>query len=101
MKKQGTYSPSYSYTIETLARTICDYEKTIELFEKSGGHIVVQHTNKSGSTNLVKNPIYLSIEKLRSDIVTFSRELGLTPSSRGIDSKSKEATNDFLKFISK
>lgn len=79
MKAVGTYNVSFVYTINVLAKVLADYEETTEQFERAGGHIVVKHTNKSGATNIVKNPLYLAIEKLRDDIITYSRELGLTP----------------------
>jgi len=79
MRAVGTYNSSFSYTIEALAKVLVDYQTTIETFEKTGGHIVIKHTNKNGSTNLVKNPLYLALEKLRDDIISYSRELGLTP----------------------
>jgi phage terminase small subunit len=79
MRAVGTYNISFSYTIEALAKVLVDYQTTIETFEKTGGHIVIKHTNKNGSTNLVKNPLYLALEKLRDDIISYSRELGLTP----------------------
>ena len=40
---------------------------------------MIKHTNKSGATNIVKNPYYLVIEGLRQNILSYSRELGLTP----------------------
>lgn len=79
MKDVGTYNTSFVYTINVLAEALADYEATKELFERTGGHKVIKHTNKSGATNLVKNPLYQAIEKLRDDIITYSRELGLTP----------------------
>lgn len=79
MRDVGTYNISFIYTINVLAKVLVDYETTIETFEKTGGNIVIKHTNKNGSTNLVKNPLYLALEKLRDDIITYSRELGLTP----------------------
>lgn len=101
MKKIGTYNKSYTYTIETLSRTIFDYQNALALFDQSGGHIVMQYTNKSGSTGLLKNPIYQSLEKLRSDIVLFSRELGLTPSSKKIDGVLSPSGSELLKFLNK
>ena len=79
MKAVGTYNISFIYTINVLAKVLVDYETTIDQFERTGGHIVIKHTNKNGSTNIVKNPLYLVLEKLRDDIMTYSRELGLTP----------------------
>lgn len=79
MKEVGTYNVSFIYTINVLAKVLMDYEITTEQFANTGGHIVIKHTNKNGSTNIVKNPLYLALEKLRDDIITYSRELGLTP----------------------
>lgn len=79
MKTVGTYRKEYDKTIEILAKTYVDMDRAREQFQESGGNIVVKHTNKNGSTNLAKNPYYLSIEGLRSDILIYNRELGLTP----------------------
>jgi DNA-dependent RNA polymerase auxiliary subunit epsilon len=79
MKEVGTYNVSFIYTINVLAKVLMDYETTTEQFAKTGGSIVIKHTNKNGSTNIVKNPLYLALEKLRDDTIAYSRELGLTP----------------------
>ena len=79
MKSVGTYNEAYTHTIDALARILSDYLETIKVFEETGKRMVIKHTNKNGSTNLIKNPIYLAIEKLRDDILSYSRELGLTP----------------------
>ena len=79
MKQVGTYNASFMYTINTLAKVLADYEETINLYERTGRQKIVKHTNKSGATNIIKNPLYLAIEKMRDDILAYSRELGLTP----------------------
>lgn len=79
MKKVGTYNKSFDITIETFAKLLFDYKETMAMFEKTGGNVVISHTNKNGATNIVKNPLYQSIEKMRSDIIIYARELGLTP----------------------
>jgi len=79
MKEVGTYNVSFIYTINVLAKVLMDYETTTEQFAKTGGSIVIKHTNKNGSANIVKNPLYLALEKLRDDTIAYSRELGLTP----------------------
>lgn len=79
MKAVNTYNKSFEHSISVLAKTIYDYENALVLFERSGGSIVIKHTNKNGSTNVVKNPLYLAIEKLRDDVLAYARELGLTP----------------------
>lgn len=79
MKQVGTYNKSFEITINTFAKLLYDYQETLVMFEKTGGNVVISHTNKNGSTNIVKNPLYQSIEKMRADIITYARELGLTP----------------------
>ena len=93
MRAVGTYNVSFSYTIDVLAKVLVDYDTTVETFEKTGGNIVIKHTNKNGSTNIVKNPLYLALEKLRDDIISYSRELGLTPAGlKRINEKGNKPT---------
>lgn len=79
MKAVNTYNKSFDHAIKVLAKTLADYDIVLEKFESTGGFIVIKHTNKNGSTNIVKNPLYLALEKLRDDILAYSKELGLTP----------------------
>lgn len=79
MKRVHTYNPSFDAAVNVLARTMHEYEDTTKKFNESGSHIIIKHTNKNGSTNIVKNPLYLALEKLRDDVIAYSRELGLTP----------------------
>ena len=81
MKALNVYRPEFEHAIDGLARALVDQERTIDLFDKSGGQIMIRHTNKAGATNAVKNPFYLAIEALRQDIIVYLRELGLTPSA--------------------
>lgn len=79
MKSIGTYQPEFDKVIDNLADIYEDMDTAREQFKKSGGNIVVKHTNKNGSTNLVKNPFFLAIEGLQNNILMYNRELGLTP----------------------
>jgi phage terminase small subunit len=75
------HKPEFEHAIKAFARTLTDYEKTLDLFDKSGGQIMIKYTNKGGATNATKNPFYLALETLRQDILAYSRELGLTPAA--------------------
>ena len=75
MKAVNTYNKSFDHAIKVLAKTLADYDIVLEKFESTGGSIVIKHTNKNGSTNIVKNPLYLALEKLRDDILAYSKEL--------------------------
>lgn len=79
MKSIGTYKVEFDKVIDNLAKMYEDMDTVREQFEKSGGNIVVKHTNKSGATNWVKNPFFLVIEGLQDRILMYNRELGLTP----------------------
>ena len=79
MIEVGTYKPQFDKIINNLAKIYEDMDIAREQFERSGGQLIVKHTNKNGSTNLVKNPYYLVIEGLQANILQYSRELGLTP----------------------
>lgn len=81
MKALGIYKKEFSLTIEMAAKMMVDYDIAVTKFEKSGGNIIVSHTNKANQTNAVKNPFYLAIESLRIDILSYMKELGLTPSA--------------------
>lgn len=80
MKAIGTYDNAFKLSIEILDKLLSDYYKARDEWEGQGSLLVVEHTNKNGQTNIVKNPLYQSMEKLRMDILTYLRELGLTPS---------------------
>jgi P27 family predicted phage terminase small subunit len=79
MKAVGTYHESYDHAINVLARTLLEYDVASEELEASGMELTIEYTNKGGATNFVKNPAYQVVEKMRDDIITYSRELGLTP----------------------
>lgn len=79
MKAVGTYKEEFTDIINSLAKIYYDYDDACDKFQKSGSNFMIKHTNKSGATNIVKNPYYLVIEGLRQNILAYSRELGLTP----------------------
>lgn len=80
MKSVGTYKPEFDKTVKELAKIYEDLDAAREKFEKTGGNFIIKHTNKNGSTNLIKNPLYLAIEGMQTRILAYNRELGLTPS---------------------
>lgn len=79
MKQLGTYKKEFDLTINTLAKMLHDYDTAEQAFIDSGGELIIEHTNKAGATNIVKNPYYLIIENLRVSMLQYMRELGLTP----------------------
>lgn len=79
-KEAGTYRPFFAPAIDTLAGILEKRDAAEELFEKSGGKVLVMHTNKAGATNIEQNPTLRLINDLNRDALAFWRDLGLTPS---------------------
>lgn len=80
-KAIGTYKPQFGGAIDTLCEILEKRDNAQELFEKSGGKVIVKHTNKGGATNLEQNPALRLINDLNRDALAYWRELGLTPAS--------------------
>lgn len=78
-KSAGTYRAFFDDIIETLAGILERRDMAIETFEKTGGNVIVKHTNKGGSTNLEQNPALRLVNDLERDALAYWRELGLTP----------------------
>jgi len=78
-KDVGTYRPAFEPVISTLASILVNRDKAIQLFELSGGKVVVSHTNRNGATNLEQNPALRLANDLNRDALSYWRDLGLTP----------------------
>ncbi len=76
----GTYNKSFDHIIDVYSNMLLEYNQMLEKFTLNGSEYTIKYTNKSGATNYIKSPEYLIIEKLRVDIISYSRELGLSPS---------------------
>lgn len=75
----GTYKPYFDTAIDTLAQTMELRDKAMTNFRKNGSKITVEHTNKGGNTNIVKNPELMIIDDLNRTALAYWRDLGLTP----------------------
>lgn len=75
----GTYQPFFDDIIETLAGIMEKRDRAETQFEQTGGNAVIQYTNKSGATNLVKNPLLVMVNDLNGTALSYWRDLGLTP----------------------
>lgn len=105
MKALGTYKEEFDIIIDTTAKLLADYEDAVSKFKKSGGNIIIKHTNKAKETNAVKNPFYLAIETMRGQIIKYLNELGLTPAGlkkindKELNKKSESSIAKVLKQI--
>lgn len=75
----GTYRPFFDCVIDTLAEILERRDMAAEMFQKTGGNVVVKHTNKGGSTNIEQNPTLRLVNELNRDALAYWRDLGLTP----------------------
>ena len=85
----GTYRPYFDDVIDTLADILERRDIAREMFEASGGNIIVNHTNKAGATNIEQNPVLRMVNDLNRDALAYWRDLGLTPAGlKRIDEQS-------------
>ncbi|MDO4564833.1 MAG: P27 family phage terminase small subunit [Clostridia bacterium] len=107
MKSLGVYRSEFDTAISQLAELKESRDITAERYEISGGLPVITHVNKSGASNLVKNPILCVMDKMDEMILKYMSELGLTPrgllrldkkglKSRPSASKLEGFLNDFV-----
>ncbi len=78
-EQAGTYRPYFADIIETLADILARRDAALTAFKKSGGYVLVYHTNKAGQTNLEQNPALRIVNDLNRDALAYWRDLGLTP----------------------
>lgn len=76
----GTYRPAFESVIDTLAEILERRDEANEAFIKSGGRVLVKHTNKGGAENIVQHPALRLAADLNRDALSYWRDLGLTPS---------------------
>lgn len=76
----GTYKTQFDDIIETLAGILEKRDQAEAQFYALGGEAVVEHTNKGGNTNIVKNPALVVYMDLNTQALAYWRDLGLTPS---------------------
>lgn len=75
----GTYKPYFDGAIDSLSMILQRRDEANELFIASGGHAIIQYTNKGGATNPSKNPALVLWDELNKSALQFWRDLGLTP----------------------
>ena len=76
MKSLEIYKPEFDIMIGIYCGLVDQYEQISKEFKKQKFTVV---ENTGYSENKKKNPIVLSMESLRKDILTYATALGLTP----------------------
>lgn len=77
-KDAGTYQTWFDDVIETLARILENRDSAQRQFEALKCQPIINHVNKGGHENLVKNPALVIINECNAQALTFWKELGLT-----------------------
>lgn len=80
-EEAGTYQPFFEHVIDSLAGIMELRDNAKEKFDATGGNTIVKHTNKGGSTNIVKNPALVVLMDCNTQALAYWRELGLTSRS--------------------
>lgn len=80
-EEAGTYQPFFGSVIDSLAGIMEMRDNAQEKFEAAGGDTVIEHTNKGGATNVVKNPALVVLMDCNAQALAYWRELGLTSRS--------------------
>lgn len=88
MRQLDIDSTGFDITINLAADTLYELDRARAAYKKSGSIAVIEHTNKSGSTNKAKNPELTIVLDLKTKAREFLAELGLTPAAQ------KRLTND-------
>lgn len=63
----GTYRPFFDTVIDELAGIMERRDMALDAFQKTGGNVIVKHTNKNGSANLEQNPALRLVNDLNRD----------------------------------
>lgn len=101
----GTYRPYFNSIMDTLAELMEIRDDALRQFEESGSLAVIAHTNKSGATNIVKNPALVVVMDCNSQALAYWRDLGLTPAGlkkineTAIKEKPKKGLAEILKDL--
>lgn len=77
----GTYQAYFDNAIDTLAGILETRDRVEQQYIESGAEPVVRYTNKSGNTNMTKNPLLSTYDELNKTALMYWKELGLTPSA--------------------
>lgn len=104
-KEAGTHRPYFDDIIATLADILARRDEAEQVFQESGGNVLVMHTNKAGAANLEQNPCLRLINDLNRDALTYWRDLGLTPAGlkkideQAMKQRKKSVLSEALKGI--
>ena len=74
----GVWRVEFEAAARRLARIYAHIDQIEFLTESESFEYLTSHTNKNGSTNLIKNPLLGQLDNLYEQALILERELGLT-----------------------
>ena len=77
-EKLGVWRDEFAAAARRLARIYAHIDRLESLTESESFEYLTSHTNKNGSTNLIKNPLLGQLDNLYEQALILERELGLT-----------------------
>lgn len=101
-KKLGVWRDEFDSAAHRLARIYAHIDKIEARTESDAFEYLTSHTNKNGSTNMIKNPLLAQLDNLYDQALTLERELGLTSAAlKRIKNESGEqsAADPFEKLL--
>ena len=90
------YQESDDELIDLYCKTRKLYEEMLKELRKSG--FLVEHTNKAGATNHVKNPLAIEVTKTAQVLNQLLKSLGLTTAQRKQAGGDGGEEDDFERF---
>ena len=102
----GTYKSYFDYQIDALAGILEKRDEILRMFDEGEEQLMIEQTNKSGATNRVVNPLFKTWKEMNDQILSFWKELGLTPAGlKKINEdafqkdKGKRAANNLMEML--
>lgn len=75
----GTYRPYFDEPIKALAMILEKRDQALKEWKEDGGRMLMEYTNKNGSTNIVTHPLLIVWRDLNTQALAYWKDLGLTP----------------------
>ena len=101
----GTYREYFDQTITCLAEVLEKRDSIEQEIKDCPDGATVEYTNKNGSTNTAKNPLWLMWADFTNTALAYWRDLGLTPAGmKKLDERcfeKKKESNSLMELINR
>lgn len=102
MESLGTYRKEFDVIIERYAEMRVQFDMLNEKWYEKDCVITESYTNKAGATNERKSPLYMAVEKMRTELTSMEDRFGMTPKGlkgikrKGLEQKKESALDKML-----